>query len=357
MALAIGVIGWGNSARALTFYLSKKGYNVLVYVRDTKKYPNFENSPFLSACGVMNGQIRFCGITSNIEKFLDHSSVIFVATDTRAYADIAEKLDPFLEIKKHKIILFSAKLLGCFAFLSALKKTNASSLQIMETDAIFAARIKEDGSIWIRGMKRWTLFGSDRSSKALKGEALIKEFFPGLQMAEHLIQRGLTDFGALAHPIISLVNISKIDRAEEFYFYYEGLSKNTFCLLEAAEKEFQLLAKAYHSTLIPMKDLLDRYYGCQTDDLYVAMRTVPNYRDSLAPKLIHHRYLQEDVSCTLVPMLELAELAGIKLPTIHGVVQIFSVLAQKDFFKEGRRLSALGFASFSAADIISYLES
>ena len=66
-----------------------------------------------------------------------------------------------------------------------------------------------------------------------------------MEPAENLIQRGLTDFGAFAHPVITIANMSKIDRGESFLFYYEGLSERTICVLEAVELEFKAVARTY----------------------------------------------------------------------------------------------------------------
>ncbi|HYO58492.1 transposase [Archangium sp.] len=49
-------------------------------------------------------------------------------------------------------------------------------------------------------------------------------------------QRGLSDFGALAHVVISIINLGKIDRQEPLLFYVEGLSDRTVIPLERMER-------------------------------------------------------------------------------------------------------------------------
>ncbi len=356
MSLNIGIVGCGNSAKALAFYLSSHGHAVWMYVRNPEKHIRLAEQLTLTALGKMNGTVRLSGVTSDIEHFSSKVSVIFVATQATSYRDVASNLSPYIDPQKHIVILFSGKLLGCLDFKEGLQNDNKEVIKVLETDSIFASRVQEDGSIWIRGIKDWTLFGASRKSNAHEYGKILKYFFPNIQAACNLIHRGLTDFGAVAHAIISMANISKIDKGEDFYFYYDGLSENTICLLEEAEKEFGMLAKAYKSDLIPMKELLNRYYGCDTSSLLTAIRTVPNYRDSVAPKQLNHRYLQEDVSCTLVPMLELGEKAGIEMPTIFSAVNICSVLAKKNFKAEGRNLKKLGLANLSSQEILATLE-
>lgn len=357
MGLNIGIIGCGNSARSLAFYLTSQGHLVWLYTRNPQKYERLIQSQSLQAKGKMEGKIKLAGITSDSEFFCNQVSVIFVATQASAYNEVARNFSSFLRPQIHTVILFSGKLLGCFDFKQGLESAKKDTIKILETDSIFASRIQQDDSIQIRGIKNWTLYGACSRTEALEYGKALNYFFPNLEPAKNLIQRGLTDFGAVAHAVISLANISRIDRGEDFYFYFEGLSLNTVCLLEAAEAEFSLLARAYGVELIPMKELLNRYYGCDTSSLFNAVRTVPNYRDSLGPKVINHRYLQEDVSCTLVPMLQLAEKSGLSLPLLNSIVNICSILANKDFVKEGRNLERLGFMKYSSSEIVSILES
>lgn len=103
-------------------------------------------------------------------------------------------------------------------------------------------------------------------------------------------------------------------------FYCEGFTDRTIVLMETLEKEFQSVAKAYNTKLLPAKEWLKNYYGCDDSSLLKAMCTVPNYQTSQAPNKLNHRYLKEDVSCTLVPMHYLAKLAGIETPVADSVV-------------------------------------
>lgn len=118
---------------------------------------------------------------------------------------------------------------------------------------------------------------SQRSGTELLAPRLLR-IFPGLERAQNLIQRGLTDFGALAHAVISIANLGTIDRGQPLLFYCEGLSAKAVVLLEQMEREFGRVADAYETTLITMTELLDRYYGCRTESLLEAMRSVVPYQ-------------------------------------------------------------------------------
>jgi len=144
-----------------------------------------------------------------------------------------------------------------------------------------------------------------------------------------------------------LANMNAIDREESFLFYYKGLTAKTVVILERIEEEFNRVADAYGAKLIPMKDLLNRYYGCDTSSLHRAMQTVPNYRYSQSPPGLEHRFLIEDASATLIPLQQFARLAGVKVPVVDSVVTLAGVLTNIDFAATGRSLKCFGLDNLS----------
>lgn len=353
----VGIVGTGNSARALAAYLSSQNHKVNILARSQDKLEFLGKTSQVRAEGKLTGSFSVAGSGCNPAQFAESSEVIFIATVTTAYAEIAARLAPHLK-QKHSIILFSSKLGGTLLFEQSLKQAGCKAPRIMETDALFACRIDEvENSTWIRGFKQWTLFSSATRSKTEEDAALMKCFFPDLSPAVNIIQRGLTDFGAVAHASIALANMNLISRKTPFRFYYDGMTEETIRLLESVESEFRTIAAAYGSDLIAMKDLLYRYYTCDNTNLYTAMTSVPNYQYSLGPETLQHRFLHEDICSTLVPARQLAELARLRTPIIDAIISIASVVTQRDLSSEGRSLEGLGFKGMSYKQVFDYVNS
>lgn len=357
-----GVLGSSNSARALAAYLSSKGHRVRLLARQPEKLaflqmPGREQG-IVRAEGKIEGEFALAGFGTSAQEFCAESSYIFIATITSAYDEIARRLAPYLN-EDHKIILFSAKLGGTLLFEESLRKAGLRFMpSVVETDALFACRVKEaENSIWIRGFKEWTLFSAGRRTATLEQAHIIQSFFPSLSPAENIIQRGLTDFGAVAHAAIAMANMNLISSKTPFRFYYDGVTEETVRLLEGIESEFRNLARAYGAELIAMKDLLNLYYGCDTSSLYAAMTSVPNYRYSMGPDSFEHRFLHEDICSTLVPATALAELAGIRVPLIDALISIISAVTKKNLKAEGRTLEQLGLAGMDAQEVFAYVNS
>jgi opine dehydrogenase len=289
-------------------------------------------------------------VTSSAKEMCANCDLIFLATTANDYLDVAENFAPHLT-SQNTFVLFSSKLGGSLVVSHYLQSAGVLGVDVLETDSLFASRVQSVGHVWIRGIKKWTLYSGNCHSATKRYEGVLESFFPGLEPAQNLIQRGLTDFGALAHPLTLLINMNEVDRKRSFLFYYEGYTERSVALLEKVESEFQQLAAAYDTSLVPARELLNRYYGCNSESLLEAMRTVPNYRFSQSPEQVHHRYILEDVPCTLIPAQQLARKAGLKTPMIDAVITIASTLLDYDFESHGRTLERLGWGGLSYQDI------
>lgn len=350
-----GIVGAGNSAHALASYLVQQGHDVHIYARNAQKLERLQQEGAVRATGKVEGTFPLCSVGTDAQAFAESCPTIFVCTTTNDYLDVVAQVGPFLT-DGHEVILFSSKFGGSLLVDHQLQRQRRRGVRVVETDALFACRLQADGSIWVRGMKSWTLYSSPKTSQTASNRDVLERFFPNLEAAENVVQRGLTDFGALTHALTVLVNINQIDRKDSFLFYHEGFTERTITLLETMEAEFRAVAEAYDTTIISASELLNRYYGCQTSSLLEAMRTVPNYRFSTSPENLHTRYIHEDVPCTLVPVRQLAQLAGVAVPVIESVVSMASVIAKEDFMKTGRTLESLGWGDYGAGEIRQWMK-
>jgi len=352
----VGVVGSSNSAWALSCYLSRSGFEVHMLVRNRERVQGLTARNEICATGKIEGTFPVKEITGDERSFLSSVRTLFLTTTATAYIDVMKRLLPHLS-RDHEILLFSSKLGGCLEVSKFLQDHERSGVKVLETDALFACRITDERTIWVRGFKGWNLYSSETASKTAENAPIISRYFTSLEPARNFLQRGLTDFGAMTHPLIMLINMNAVDRKQKFLFYYEGFTPRTFRLLEALEEERARLAEAYETSFISLAVLLDRYYGCLQGSLYSTLLNVPNYRHSVSPDTIDHRYLYEDVSCTLVPWHYLARLAGVKTPLLDSLITMASILLDTDFLQRGRTLERLGLEGMTCREITRWMNS
>ncbi len=349
----VGVVGSGPSARALSAHLAERGRRVHLLTRDATHLAWLRgHDGCVRATGKIDGTFQLAGGGDDPAAFARACETIYLATVVTAYPDVVARLAPHLRAGQ-RIVCFSSKLGGSVEVAHLLALAGVRGVEVVETDALFACRIQDDGSVRVRGIKQWTLYAGPTRRATEAARAFFEREHPGLEAADHVIQRGLTDFGAVAHAPTVIANMNRIDRGESFLFYLEGWTERTIVIMQTVEAELNAIAHAFDTTLVPMAEVLDRYYGGGHEGtLLSAMHAVPNYRESLAPTTLDHRYVREDVSSTLVLASQLAALAGVATPTIDAVIQLASLLHGSDYRSEGRSLARLGWSGLSAREIL-----
>lgn len=346
----IGVIGAGGEGLAVAAHLSSAGHRVRLCTRNPQRVAGIRGGGEIRATGELAGRFPIAQVTADPAELARRCRVVVIAAITTAYPEIAASLAPHLTAD-HVIVLFSGKLCGSAEFAAALSGAGAPEVDVVETDALFAARPDGDDGVRVLGTKRWNLVSGATPGAVERSAPIVREWFPWLETATNLVHRGLTDFGAVAHAPIALANLGTIDRGEELLFYLDGVSYRTVALLREVEREFREVATAYGATLMPMPEVLDRYYGCTTTSLLDAMRSAAPYKTILAPGSLDHRFLHEDIASTLVPLEALADEAGVATPMVGSIITVMSTLSGKPFRRSGRTLERLGWADLDHAEI------
>jgi opine dehydrogenase len=93
-------------------------------------------------------------------------------------------------------------------------------------------------------------------------------------------------------------------------------------------------------------------YSATGKDLYEAIHDNPGYLGINAPDRLHHRYVDEDVPMSLVPIASLGEMLKVETPTIRAVIHIASIMRGIDFWEIGRTVEKLGIKGMSIKEIL-----
>ena len=84
---------------------------------------------------------------------------------------------------------------------------------------------------------------------------------------------------------------------------------------------------------------------------YEAIQSNASYQGINAPTSIRVRYVTEDVPTGLVPLMELADIVGVAVPSIRAIVRIANAMLGEQYEKNGRTLLSMGIAGLSAQEI------
>jgi opine dehydrogenase len=137
----------------------------------------------------------------------------------------------------------------------------------------------------------------------------------------------------------------------DFEYYIQGASPSVATVLERLDKERLEVAAALGIKVMSAKAWLYTAYSATGKNLHEAIQDNPGYLGIKAPDRLHHRYIDEDVPMSLVPIASIGDMLKVETPTIKSFIHIASLLRGIDFLETGRTVEKLGIKGMSIKDI------
>jgi len=117
------------------------------------------------------------------------------------------------------------------------------------------------------------------------------------------------------------------------------------------DKEWLEVAAALGIKAMSAKNWLYTAYSASGKNLHEAIEANPGYLGIKAPDRLNHRYINEDVPMSLVPLASIGDMLKVETPSIKLIINLASIMRGKDFLKEGRTVESLGIQGMSIRDI------
>ena len=179
-------------------------------------------------------------------------------------------------------------------------------------------------------------------------------YYPQFIDGKTVLHTGLDNIGAIFHPTITLHNAGWIEATGgEFQFYIDGVTPSIAHVMEAIDRERVQIGTALGVKLMTAREWLKMAYDVEGDDLYGTIRKMEGYRGIKAPPTINHRYINEDIPMSLVPMASLGNMLGIRVRGMESIIRLASIIRKKDYWKIGRTVESLGLAHQNPKNLLS----
>ena len=339
MTYNVAVLGAGNIGKAKSAYLASKGFNVNLYNRSINRIEPLLKTREISFTGVIEGKGILNKVTTNIYEAIEGTDIILITTPALYHLDITRDIAPLLK-SNHIILLFSGKFGGSVLIDKAIKDINPLfDGTVIEATSVVSSRLNPDGKIWIRGIKQKVRFASINFTKTMQATPVVISLFESMTPTDSFLKRSFYDIGSILHVPTFLSNLPRIDQAEDFYFYKQGVTNKVADLIEILDAERSNIAKAYNINSISLMDIIKEYYATPGDSLFEVIHNNETYMISKAPKGLYHRYILEELSESLVPMYKMGLYKGVKTPLMRSYIDFASVLYQYPFMEKGRDLT------------------
>jgi opine dehydrogenase len=355
--MKITVLGAGAGGTAVAFDCAAHGHEVRLF--DFPQFP--DNIKAIASQGGIHAEGDISGLSPiayaghDIDKALDEAEVIFVvgpAYSTEPFGEaVADRLRP-----GQTVIVSPSSCGGALAFKQAARLAlDDDSIRVAETSTLhYAVRLAEPGRIHVfLKLKAGNLLAALPGRHTAEILQLIADVYPGMEPAHNVLQTSLQNANPIIHPAVTLANAARIEgTGGNFLFYEEGVSDSVGRMIEALDRERIAIGDQLGITILPDPEMGMRQGYMLASNYGAGYREAPGFLGIGAQPQLDHRYLNEDVGYGLVFMSRLARQVGVETPTMDSIIQITSVLMDRDYAAEALRTpESLGIGGRSAEDL------
>ncbi|ADU51019.1 NAD/NADP octopine/nopaline dehydrogenase [Thermaerobacter marianensis DSM 12885] len=348
----VAVIGAGHGGQAMAAYLGLLGFRVTLYNRSPGPL-----EPIAAQGGIhLEGEVEGFGpverVACTIGPELRQCRLVMVVVPATVHRQVARWCAPFLG-DGQVVVLHPGRTGGALEFHTALREAgNRADVLVGEAQTLlFASRVTGPARVRIYGFKRQVRAAALPAVRNAELLAVLREVLPLFTAAESVLETSLDNVGAVFHPVPLLLNAGRVEAGQPFEYYRQGITPAVARAVEALDAERLAVAEALGLQLRSARQWLADAYGARGADLYEAVQANPAYQGIGAPGTLAHRYLDEDVPASLVPMAALARRLGVPTPVMDGVIHLAGAVRGTDYWRCGRTLADMGLDGMSAEQI------
>jgi opine dehydrogenase len=347
------VLGAGHGGLAMAGHLGIKGYGVNLFNRGPEKILAIKKRKGIKVEGEVKGFGKVEIASHNIEECLDGVDVLMVAVPANGHRFIAQICAPYLK-ENQVVILNPGRTGGALEFFHVLKEEGLKEFPfIAEAQTfIYASRALGPSHARIFSIKNAVPLATLPAYWIPGIVKIINRAYPQFVPGDNIFKTSFDNIGAVFHPALTVLNAAWIEGTHgDFEYYIQGASTSVSRVLESLDKERLDIAAALGFKAMSAKNWLYTAYSATGNNLYEAIQDNPGYLGIKAPDRLHHRYIDEDVPMSLVPLASIGEMLKVETPTIKFIIHMASLMRGLDFWEEGRTAEKLGIKGLSIKEI------
>lgn len=353
--MKIAVIGAGNGGAAMAAHLVLKGYSVALYDKFPGVLEGIQKEGGIHLKGTAGeGFAPLAVISTDLEEVTRGAGLVMVVLPAFAHRDFAENVAPFLE-QSQIIVLHPGRTGGALECKKAIGSTRPGlDAAIAEAQTLlYASRRTGPAEATIYGIKKRVEFAVLPEKSSTYVADILCAVFPEFVPVNNVLETSLLNLGAIFHPAPTILNSARIEGTRgDFEYYHQGITPAVGRILEKIDEERMTVAGALGVSTKSAREWLKDVYGAVGSDIYSAVQANKVYAGIKAPGSLDTRYISEDVPMSLVPISQLGRLAGVHTPTIDMIIDLASIIHNRDYRREGRTLERMGIDGMTVEEVI-----
>ena len=354
------VIGAGHGGKAMAAHLALMGFTTKLYNRSMDHIAAIRELGGIDLVG-LNGEARDFGklamVTDNIEEALQDTDMIMVVIPSSAHAEVAKNMSPYLK-DGQIIVLHPGRTCGAIEVAKVLRDNHcAADVTVSEAETfIYASRSDGPAQARIFRIKEAVPLAALPATRNHEVLDRIHEAYPQFIDGGNVLQTGLNNMGSIFHPALTLLNAGWIETTHgDYQFYIDGVSPSVARVLEVLDRERVTVGSSLGLRTRNAMDWLKLAYDTTGEDLYEAIHNQEGYYGIKAPPTLNHRYIFEDVPCSLVPIASLGNRFGVNVRAMDAIIALGNIVHRTDYWRRGRTVEKLGLTNYSVSEITAYV--
>lgn len=352
MSKKFAIIGAGNLGQAMAAHLALEGHQVSIYNRSLSKVEEIREAGGIQVEGVVEGQAKMHRVSGDLGDVVPGAEIIMVTVPASSHGAIATGLAPHLE-DGQAIVLHPGHTFGAFEVFHVLEQHGVKKdltfgeiqTSLLTSRLIGPARVNVSA---IKNALPISVFPSDHGFDRIE---VLFDVYPSSLRAPNVLKTGLDNLNAPVHVPVTLLNLGRIDRGDEFLYYWEGFTPAVSKLVQSVDQERCEVARALGVTPITLQEFFSTAYDTSGPELWQKVQSNEAYREITAPKTVNTRLIFEDLPTGLVAFSSLGRELGVETPCCDALIAVVNAIFQTDFSKEGRTVENLGLAGLGAEGI------
>jgi len=342
----VAVIGAGAGGAAAVVELTLAGHEVRWWNRTAATIEPFRAVGGVRYEGVLGeGLARPAAIPERLADALAGADVTMVCLPSLAHEPVAQAL---LETGvSHTVLLNPGHTGGALHVSEVFRSHGASPPPLVELSTLtYVARKTAPDAVRVTGAAGRVLAATlPRGEDAL---ALARELYPAATPVRDVLATSLANVNLVLHPPGAILSAAWVEATGgDFRFYVDAMTPGVVRVLETLDRERLAVAAAYGHELDPLVTEMAAVGTAARSvatagDTRAAITGGEANRSIRAPDSLDHRYYAEDFGYGLVPLLVLAEAAGVATPLAAALVEIASALRGEDLRATGLTAARLG---------------
>ena len=347
------VLGAGHGGLAMAGHLAIKGFNVNLYNRGRNRIKPVTQRKGIKVEGEVKGFGKIELASTSIQECIKDVDVLMVVVPAYAHPFIAETCAPYLK-ENQVVILNPGRTGGALEFYNVLKQKKLKRFPfIAEAQTfLYASRALGPAHAKIFSIKNSVPLATLPAYWIPGVLKIINRAFPQFIPGDNIFKTSFENIGAIFHPALTILNAGWIESTYgDFEYYIKGASHSVAHVLEKLDKERLDVAAALGIKVMSARAWLYTAYSATGNNLHEAIQDNPGYLGIKAPDRLHHRYVDEDVPMSLVPLASIGDMLKVETPTIKSIIRLASIMRGIDFWKKGRTVQNLGIKGMTIKEI------